>query len=186
MKSRSKNAVDIPSLYEDMYAKKAAYDKARIERRHPGDEKNRPKPAHRQASTQRASRTTHHTKGGGQVGAQRDSSDAAYADIQEDYFSARHVLLIAIQKAEAEDPDAIRRKMTYLKALADAGALRPSTRVDEILYYIEGYQVNVFYGGGRHHKNSYLPSPDGIGHGHSVLETRFDGTYECIFQRKPE
>lgn len=183
--SRSKNG-NLSRLYEDMFAKKDSYDEVRNERRHRGGEKNRAKPAHRQPSTRRSSRTEHHTKGGSRVGAQRDSLDVMYGAIQEDYFYARHVLLMAIQKAEAEDADAIHRKMAYLEVLVHAGALRLSTRVDEILYYTEGDQVHVFYGGGELRWDRRVKSPDGIGHGHSVLECCFDGTYECVFQRKPE
>lgn len=180
MKSQSKCG-KLSGLYEDMFTKMDLYYQVRSERGRQNDRMNRVGSPARQATMRHDSRTTHHKKSG-----DRDHTGPSYGDIQEEYFYARHVLLMAIQKAEDEDMDAISRKMAYLETLVRAGAVRPHTRVDEILYYEDGYQVHVFYGGGELRWNRGTKSPDGIGHGHSVLEARYDGTYECVFQRKPE
>lgn len=101
------------------------------------------------------------------------------------YYNARHLYMLAISLAEADDAAMAERKLDLMRR-AD---IPPGYGPQDVWYYEYSYggrtKIHLFYGGTVAPMGDDM-SPDGDGHGHVELLITEDGDCSLLFSRPPQ
>ena len=117
----------------------------------------------------------------------RDKLLYNYDESKQHYYSVRHALMLAILAVENDDEGLRDYKARIIQSLIAHQCVSEEMPPDQVLYYEKDDKIHAFYGGRRF--GSTLQSPDGVGHGHAILDATTlttDGFFEFESKRPPK